>query len=224
MYAVVEAVAGQVAEGLGDPYTHFPFKLSTYGGGGVSAWGTLCGTCNGAAMALSFFRTGKKRSDLVSELLAWYEDTPLPVHAPAAPINVARGFEMPSSRPGSTLCHVSITRWVRTAGFESFSPGTAGAMRTRGGGCCRPRGRAIEPSGRRHRRPLDERAGQRMPRLPRQGNAGARRARGRKPHGVHDLPRAARDRNGDGHEALAQARSARSAAEESAPHVVYCGR
>jgi len=121
MYAVVEAVAGQVAEGLGDPYIHFPFKLSTYGGGGVSAWGTLCGTCNGAAMALSFFRTGKARSDLVSELLAWYEDTPLPVHAPAAPINVARGFEMPSSRAGSTLCHVSITRWVRTAGFESFS-------------------------------------------------------------------------------------------------------
>jgi hypothetical protein len=122
MYAVVEAVAGQVAEGLGDPYTRFPFKLSTYGGGGVSAWGTLCGTCNGAAMALSFFRTGRARSDLVSELFAWYEDTPLPTHVPAAPVRVARGFEMPSSRAGSTLCHVSITRWVRTAAFESFSP------------------------------------------------------------------------------------------------------
>jgi hypothetical protein len=73
-------------------------------------------------MALSFFRTGKARADLVSELFAWYENTPLPTHGPAAPVNVARGFEMPSSQAGSTLCHVSITRWVRTAGFESFSP------------------------------------------------------------------------------------------------------
>jgi hypothetical protein len=122
MYGVFEAVAAQVAEGLGEPYTHFPFKLSIYGGGGVSAWGTLCGTCNGGAMALSLFRTGKARADLVSELLTWYEDTPLPVFKPASPVNVAQDFEMPSSRAGSTLCHISITRWVRAAEFESFSP------------------------------------------------------------------------------------------------------
>jgi hypothetical protein len=122
MYGVFEAVAAQVAEGLGDPFTQFPFKLSAYGGGGVAMWGTLCGTCNGAAMALALFRTGAAQSVLASELLAWYEQTPLPVFTPNEPKRVAPGFEMPASRAGSNLCHVSITRWVRKTGFASFSP------------------------------------------------------------------------------------------------------
>ena len=52
MYGVFEAITAQVAEKLGKPYTDFPFQMSTYGGGGVAGWGTLCGTCNGAAMAI----------------------------------------------------------------------------------------------------------------------------------------------------------------------------
>ena len=38
MYGVFEAIAGQVAEQLGEPYTQFPFAMSAYGGGGVALW------------------------------------------------------------------------------------------------------------------------------------------------------------------------------------------
>jgi hypothetical protein len=55
MFAVFEVVAGSVADLLGKPYTDFPFMLSAYGGGGVASWGALCGTCNGAAMAIALF-------------------------------------------------------------------------------------------------------------------------------------------------------------------------
>lgn len=122
MYGVFEAVAGQVAEQLGEPYTAFPFEMSSYGGGGVASWGTLCGTCNGAAMAVAMFHKGKLRSQLINEIYTWYENTALPIFVPAKPVKVAKDFKMKASQAESTLCHVSITRWVNSAGFQSHSP------------------------------------------------------------------------------------------------------
>jgi hypothetical protein len=122
MYGVFEAIAGQAAEALGPPYTDFPFALSSYGGGGVAQWGTLCGTCNGAAMAIALFHEGMPRTRLISELFAWYEGTAMPVFVPDAPVRVGAEYQMPASRADSTLCHVSITRWVKTSGQRSFDP------------------------------------------------------------------------------------------------------
>lgn len=122
MFGVFEAIAAPVAEKLGKPYTDFPFQLSTYGGGGVALWGTLCGTCNGAAMAISMFHSGKLRAQLTSEVFAYYENTALPLFVPAKPQKVKPDFKMKSSKAESTLCHVSITRWCNASGFESFSP------------------------------------------------------------------------------------------------------
>ncbi len=122
MFGVFESIAAQVAEKLGKPYRDFPFALSTYGGGGVAQWGTLCGTCNGAAMAISMFHTGKTRGQLISEVFAWYENHALPEFIPAKPKKVAPGFKIKASQAGSTLCHISITRWVNASGFGSHSP------------------------------------------------------------------------------------------------------
>lgn len=122
MYGVFEAIAGQVAETMGKPYTAFPFALSTYGGGGVALWGTLCGTCNGAAMAVAMFKEGKLRNGIINELFTYYEGNPLPAFIPKKPVKVAKDFQMKSSKAESTLCHISITRWCNATGFESFSP------------------------------------------------------------------------------------------------------
>jgi hypothetical protein len=121
MFAVFEAVAGSVADLLGRPYTDFPFAISAYGGGGVASWGTLCGTCNGAAMAIGLFHEGAKRSALIGDLFAWYEAASLPVYSPGAPAQVPPAFVMPSSRAESVLCHVSISRWSAASGLGSFS-------------------------------------------------------------------------------------------------------
>lgn len=121
MYGVFEAVAAGAAEKLGKPYTDFPFQLSTYGGGGIALWGTLCGTCNGAAMAIAMFHEGKLRGELTNEIFAWYEGTALPLFVPAEPKKVKKDFEMKPSKSDSTLCHISITRWTTISGFQSFS-------------------------------------------------------------------------------------------------------
>ncbi|MBS3819530.1 C_GCAxxG_C_C family protein [bacterium] len=122
MYGVFGSVAGQVAEDLGKPYTDFPFILSSYGGGGVAHWGSLCGTCNGAAMAVALFHQGNLRNQLTSEIFAWYEKTELPVYTPQEPVKVEKNFEMKASQSKSTLCHTSVSRWTQASGFSTFSP------------------------------------------------------------------------------------------------------
>lgn len=122
MFGVFEAIAGPVAEKLGPPYSHFPFQMSSYGGGGVALWGTLCGTCNGAAMAIAMFHQGERRNQLINELFTWYETTKLPTFIPARPRRVPKTFKMPRSLAGSTLCHISITHWTQAAKKEAHSP------------------------------------------------------------------------------------------------------
>jgi hypothetical protein len=122
MYGVFQAIAGPVAEKLGPPYNQFPFQLSAYGGGGIAGWGTLCGTCNGGAMAIALFHQGKLRNQLINELFAWYETTKLPTFKPAKARTVAAGTLIRPSKAGSTLCHISITRWTQTAKKEAHSP------------------------------------------------------------------------------------------------------
>jgi hypothetical protein len=122
MYAVFEAIAGQVAAFLGKPYTGFPFEMSTYGGAGVVGWGTLCGTCNGAAMAVAMFHKGSMSAQLTNEVFTWYEDTNLPVFVPAEPAEEKKDMEIKPSQAHSTICHISITRWTEESGKDSFSP------------------------------------------------------------------------------------------------------
>jgi hypothetical protein len=122
MYGVFAAIAGQVAAISGKPYCDFPFEMSSYGGGGVSGWGTLCGTCNGAAMAIAMFHKGAMRTQLVDEVFTWYETTGLPVFEPAEPAKEKRDMRIKPSQAKSTLCHISITRWTEASGFQSFSP------------------------------------------------------------------------------------------------------
>jgi hypothetical protein len=122
MYGVFTSIASQVAEKLGEPYISFPFGISSYGGGGVAMWGTLCGTCNGAAMIIGLFQQGKIRNQLINEIFTWYEETSLPLFVPSQPVKVKPGFEMKTSRADSTLCHLSITKWTNISGFESYHP------------------------------------------------------------------------------------------------------
>ena len=73
-------------------------------------------------MAISLFHQGEKRAKLIHEVFSWYESAKLPAFVPEAPATVGKDFVMPSSRPDSVLCHVSIRRWAKASGRTSFSP------------------------------------------------------------------------------------------------------
>jgi hypothetical protein len=115
MYGVFGAIVEALAEEIGEPFASYPTTVTRYGAGGVAGWGTLCGTANGAAVAI--YLVSKDPAPAIGELFAFYEQEALPNYVPPE----AR-FQVPGSIAGSTLCHVSISRWCDAAGFDASSP------------------------------------------------------------------------------------------------------
>jgi len=122
MYAVFAAIIGQLADEHGEPYSQFPLHMMKYGSGGVSKWGSLCGTLNASAAVIGLFVEEKtERAVLTSEVFRWYEETALPDYVPADP---APEFTLaiPATTAESVLCHVSVSNWCKVSGQKAFSP------------------------------------------------------------------------------------------------------
>jgi hypothetical protein len=115
-FGTFNAIIGQLAEVVGEPYTTIPVQMMDWAGAGVVGFGTLCGTLNGAAAAIGLICSGSDARAYVSDMLTWYSEASLPtnLYAPSG--------ELPQSRADSNLCHVSLTHWCRTSGFASGSP------------------------------------------------------------------------------------------------------
>lgn len=119
MYAVFASVISQLAEKYGEPYMSFPIHMMKYGHGGVGGFGTICGSLNGASALIGLFVPEKSAQDLlISGLLRWYEGARLPEFKPKKAIF---DFNPPSSSSNSTLCHASITSWVKESGYKQNS-------------------------------------------------------------------------------------------------------
>ena len=117
-----EGIIGELKKEAGYPYILIPTEMFIFGEGGVAGTSTLCGALNGSAAAI-FLVTGavdpKKRAEafeMIRELFNWYEQTALPDYRPKSP-----KFEIKPSVSKSPLCHVSVTKWCKAAGFKSFS-------------------------------------------------------------------------------------------------------
>ncbi|MGD2217927.1 MAG: C-GCAxxG-C-C family protein [Gemmatimonadales bacterium] len=114
MYGVFGAIVDALAEQVGEPFTSYPTTVTRYGAGGVMGWGTLCGTANGAAMAI--YLVSRDPAPAVDEVFAFCEQEALPNYLPEE-----AKFEVPSSVAGSTICHVSISRWCEASGHDVYS-------------------------------------------------------------------------------------------------------
>ena len=121
-YGAFEGIIGELKKEAGYPYILIPTEMFIFGEGGVAGTSTLCGALNGSAAAM-FLVTGaldpKKRAEafeMIRELFNWYEQTALPYYRPKS-----AKFEIKPSVSKSPLCHVSVTKWCKAAGFKSFS-------------------------------------------------------------------------------------------------------
>ena len=82
---------------------------------------SLCGCLNGAhaIYLVAGYMDPKKRElpySIIQEVFQWYEQTALPDYRPKNP-----KFEIVKSVSRSNLCHVSVSKWCKTAKFKSFS-------------------------------------------------------------------------------------------------------
>lgn len=111
-----------LAEKLGGDYLDFPFDFSQFGAGGVALYGTLCGTLNGAAMAIAMIVPRPQYMAIIKELFTWYEKTNLPTYIPKARMKPGVKLKLARSKAESTICHISVSRWVKKSGFSAWSP------------------------------------------------------------------------------------------------------
>jgi len=104
-----------------------PRNLFKFGGGGVTGWGTLCGTLNGSAAIIALTGAPAKITD---EVMQYYAETPIPTNGidkavaagwtptPIAPaLTIAQPKpNVPTSTAHSQLCHASLSQWTMTTG------------------------------------------------------------------------------------------------------------
>jgi hypothetical protein len=102
--------------------------MMRYGGGGISGWGTVCGSLNGACAIITLV-AGKGYGQITNELMAWYGVTPFPgdnanLYAANHKYLVDEyktDAVLPTTVSQSPLCHVSVNTWCRSSGFASGS-------------------------------------------------------------------------------------------------------
>ncbi len=113
----------------GNPTTwgSLPNFMFKYGGGGVSSWGTICGTLNGSAALIAMTGAPAKITD---EVFQYYGETPLPTNGidkavaagwtptpfPPQTTIVSPLPNVPTSTAHSQLCHSSLSQWTMTTG------------------------------------------------------------------------------------------------------------
>jgi hypothetical protein len=95
-----------MAQEVGSPYNQMPTYMFIGFSGGIAGWGTICGALAPAVALISGVVGEKKEAEkLINELMAWYIHHPFPEYQPA-------GLNLPKVAVGSTLCHVSVSKWV----------------------------------------------------------------------------------------------------------------
>ncbi len=122
--AVISSVFGQLREKIGAPYTSFPIDAFVFLEGGISGWGTVCGS-NAGANIISNIIIGPRIAEsadgmlMGSEIMQWYSETAMPVFTPSEPKIKAA---IPKTISNSPLCHISVGRWMKAANKDLMSP------------------------------------------------------------------------------------------------------
>lgn len=118
--AVINSVFSQLREKVGEPYKSFPVDAFKFLEGGMSAWGTVCGSNAGANVVTNCIIgpsiKGASEDGMLmgSEIMQWYSDAKMPVYSPKKPRVTA---EIVKTVADSPLCHVSVGKWMKASGL-----------------------------------------------------------------------------------------------------------
>jgi hypothetical protein len=119
MYAVSKSIISQLAEKFGEPYSSFPIHMMKYGRSGIGGYGTICGSLNGAAAMIGLLVEGNSNQNtMITGLFRWYERAAFPEFKPQVAV---LDFKPAPTVSESTLCHVSVTCWVKGTGHKADS-------------------------------------------------------------------------------------------------------
>ncbi len=78
--------------------------------GGTEGWGSMCGSLIAPIQLIGMVAEGEEKSAMINELKAFYTKHPFPEYQTGE-------FDLPKVAVNSTLCHVSVTRWMDESGM-----------------------------------------------------------------------------------------------------------
>lgn len=126
-YGAFNGLISALADTVGEPFSSVAPQMMYFAGGGGAGWGTLCGSLNGAALAISLVVDRTNASAIVGELFGWYT-------AVSFPSDISNDYAtqhqflvnkydgtLKQTVAGSTLCHVSVSGWCTETGFKATS-------------------------------------------------------------------------------------------------------
>jgi hypothetical protein len=104
-----------LSDEVGHPFNQIPTEGFTAFKSGVYGWGSICGALVPAIYAINLVAEGEEQVAMINELMAWYKDTPFPIYQPA-------GMNLPTTVADSSLCHVSVTKFMQELGIPRDDP------------------------------------------------------------------------------------------------------
>jgi len=118
-YGVSRGIMVPLQEKIGEPYISQPlYEGLKLGAGGIAEWGTVCGALLGATVITGFMVPLDAGKQIINELFQWYSDSPFPVYEPDKP----KTQVSVQSISDSPLCHISVGKWLKSAGRAIKSP------------------------------------------------------------------------------------------------------
>ena len=131
-HGVYSALLGDLAR-AGAPFDQLPVNFGVFGGGGIAAFGSICGAVLSGTLILNqVVANGTARGAMMTELMRWYETHQFPAYVPVTvdPLESASTDAGSSTNklvlnwgtestkpavtqvaPGSHLCHASVSGW-----------------------------------------------------------------------------------------------------------------
>ena len=101
---------GYLAEEVGYPFTHLPMEAFTSFKGGVEGWASMCGGLVAPIALIGMVAKGEEKTAMVNELMAFYVNHPFPEYQTGE-------FDLPKVAVNSTICHVSVSKWMEESGM-----------------------------------------------------------------------------------------------------------
>ncbi len=113
MYAVGASIVNALVTAGAANWDTFNPDFFKMGGGGISGWGTVCGSPNGACAVIQMI-AGSSAAAIINELMGWYCNEPFPSTKFDAIAKYA--VNQPTTVAKSPLCHQSSGIWAYTTG------------------------------------------------------------------------------------------------------------
>ncbi|MBE5965760.1 MAG: C_GCAxxG_C_C family protein [Lachnospiraceae bacterium] len=111
--AVIDAIAGELADQAGYPWNQIPVNAFANGAGGFGA-ASLCGSLGGAATVIGLAIPPEDAASVTAELFKWYTSTELPVYQPEVKNETVTA--------ASVDCKDSVGLFIQKTGYAMDAP------------------------------------------------------------------------------------------------------